>query len=176
MSQLWIVLAQASGTGRQKSFGRSVVFWPCHMVSPTAHLPFSTWHLCFDLAVAHLQGPRGLQTAIRAGWLAFISSRLSVVSLPSSFLSSLLFLLLHLLPLQLSATSLTGTSFVAASSSGWKLRLSQMAGFPRAATTVKSWTSISRQVEQHLPQKPENVSCHITAKQLPCPHPRGSSV
>lgn len=97
MSQPQVFLSQASGIGRQKGFGRSVVFRPCHMVSPTAHPRFSTWHLCFDLVLVHPQGEGGLQMAIRAAWLGFISSHLSVVSLLTSFLSSLLFLLLHLL-------------------------------------------------------------------------------
>lgn len=75
MSPLWVVLPQASGTGRQKSFGRSVVFWPCHTVSPTALLLLSTWHLGFHARVVHLPGreracrlPSGL-----TGWLWFSS-------------------------------------------------------------------------------------------------------
>jgi len=165
MSQLWVVLPQASGMGRQK--------WQA--LAEVSFSGLATW--CHPQPVrrsAHgssaLIWQGGLQTAIRAGGLAYISSHLSVLSLPTSFLSSLLFLLTHLLPLQLSATSRTGTSFAAASSSGWKLRLSQTAGFPRAATTAKSWTSISRQAEQRLPQRPESTSCPVTAKQLPC-HP-----
>uniref|UniRef100_A0A672U704 Follistatin like 1 n=1 Tax=Strigops habroptila TaxID=2489341 RepID=A0A672U704_STRHB len=84
MGQLWVVLPQASGTGRQKNLGSSVVFWPCHMVSPTAHLLLSTWHLCFDPAVAHLpDGQRACK--LPAGWLLFSSRGLLASFTPLIF-------------------------------------------------------------------------------------------
>lgn len=89
-SQPRVVIPQALRTGRQV-FGRGVIFWLCHTVSPTAHLPFSTWHLCFDLALEYLQGPRTEGPATcHQGWRAAFYFQSFLCGLPANFISLIL--------------------------------------------------------------------------------------
>ena len=158
------------GKAEVAGFGGSVVFGPCHMVSPTARPPFSTWQLCFDLA--------GGPADCHQGWWAGLYFQSSVCALPANFIS---------LVLAISSHTPSPVTVVCYQSDRDELRR-RVIQWLEAEIIPDGWFSKGSNYSEVLDKyfkasraapaseaREHFLPCHCKAAAMP-PHPRGSSV